>query len=103
MTHVTCRLTAKHWDQLRNPTLGSMGYLYLFYNKITLSSVACPQQHTSYQQHKLLDDYMTFLTYNQWNKISFVQLKSENNWTRRVHIEWSLLNYLLGTAVHKVH
>ena len=46
---------------------------------------------------------MTFLTYNQWNKISFVQLKSENNWTRRVHIEWSLLNYLLGTAVHKVH
>ena len=29
MTHVTCRLTAKNWDQLRNPTL-SMGYLYLF-------------------------------------------------------------------------
>jgi len=23
MTHVTCRLTAKNWDQLRNPTLGS--------------------------------------------------------------------------------
>jgi len=22
MTHVTCRLTAKYWDQLRNPTLG---------------------------------------------------------------------------------
>jgi len=22
MTHVTCRLTAKNWDQLRNPTLG---------------------------------------------------------------------------------
>ena len=21
MTHVTCRLTAKNWDQLRNPTL----------------------------------------------------------------------------------
>ena len=33
MTHVTCRLTAKNWDQLQNPTLGnpSMGYLYLFY------------------------------------------------------------------------
>ena len=29
MTHVTCRLTAKNRDQLRNPTLG-MGYLYLF-------------------------------------------------------------------------
>jgi len=23
MTRVTCRLTAKNWDQLRNPTLGS--------------------------------------------------------------------------------
>jgi len=23
MTHVTCRLTAKNWDHLRNPTLGS--------------------------------------------------------------------------------
>jgi len=27
MTQVTCRLTAKNRDQLRNPT----GYLYLFY------------------------------------------------------------------------
>jgi len=23
VTHVTCRLTAKNWDQLRNPTLGN--------------------------------------------------------------------------------
>jgi len=23
MTHVTCRLTARNWDQLRNPTLGN--------------------------------------------------------------------------------
>jgi len=23
MIHVTCRLTAKNWDQLRNPTLGN--------------------------------------------------------------------------------
>ena len=23
MTHVICRLTAKNWDQLRNPTLGN--------------------------------------------------------------------------------
>jgi len=23
MTYVTCRLTAKNWDQLRNPTLGN--------------------------------------------------------------------------------
>ena len=38
MTHITCRLTAKKRDQLRNPTLGTRvwGYLYLFY----LSDVA---------------------------------------------------------------
>jgi len=32
MTHVTCRLTAKNRDQLRNPTLGNReyGHLYLF-------------------------------------------------------------------------
>ena len=23
VTHITCRLTAKNWDQLRNPTLGT--------------------------------------------------------------------------------
>jgi len=33
MTHVTCKLTAKNWDQLWNPMLGNrvqMGYLYFF-------------------------------------------------------------------------
>jgi len=33
MTHVTCRLTAKNRDQLRNPTLGN---LYLFTTGLTL-------------------------------------------------------------------
>ena len=35
MTHVTCRLTAKNRDQLRNPTLGirvSMGYLFTYHH-----------------------------------------------------------------------
>ena len=26
MTHVTCRLTAKHLDELRNPTLGNRAW-----------------------------------------------------------------------------
>ena len=26
MTHVTCRLTAKNWDQLQNPRLGVIEY-----------------------------------------------------------------------------
>ena len=41
MTHVTCRLTAKNRDQLRNPTLGNraMGYLYLFTDEKMLAMV----------------------------------------------------------------
>ena len=38
MTHVTCTLTAKNWDQLQNPTLGNQvwaTFLYLLYVKIT--------------------------------------------------------------------
>jgi len=38
MTHVTCRLTAKNRDQLRNPTLGNRvwaAFLYLFSVKCT--------------------------------------------------------------------
>jgi len=31
MTHVTCRLTAKNRDQLRNPTLGNRVYTFLRY------------------------------------------------------------------------
>ena len=31
MTHVTCRLTAKYRDQLRNPTLGNRVWATVFY------------------------------------------------------------------------
>ena len=44
VTHVTCRLTAKNRDQLRNPTLGNrmwVGYLYLF-TTYTLTTWHCP-------------------------------------------------------------
>ena len=30
MTHVTCRLTAKNWDQLQNPTLGNRVWATFF-------------------------------------------------------------------------
>ena len=30
MTHVTCRLTAKNRDQLRNPTLGDQAWATFF-------------------------------------------------------------------------
>ena len=32
MTHITCRLTAKNWDQLQNPLLWQSSMGYLFYN-----------------------------------------------------------------------
>ena len=45
MTHVTCRLTAKNRDQLRNPTLGngvwSMGYTFTFFIMTTEHSLVC--------------------------------------------------------------
>ena len=33
MTHVTCRLTAKNRDQLRNPTLGNRVWATFLYNQ----------------------------------------------------------------------
>jgi len=36
MTHVTCKLTAKNRDQLRNPTLGNRVWPTFLYAKITL-------------------------------------------------------------------
>ena len=36
MTHVTCRLTAKNRDQLRNPTLGNRVWAsFTFFNVLT--------------------------------------------------------------------
>ena len=44
MTHVTCRLTAKNRDQLRNPTLGNRvwatsTFLYLIWSRIPTAAV----------------------------------------------------------------
>ena len=37
MTHVTCRLTAKNRDQLRNPTLGNLVWpTFTFYPPSTI-------------------------------------------------------------------
>jgi len=39
MTHVTCRLTAKNRDRLRNPTLGNR--VWATFTLFTLRSVGC--------------------------------------------------------------
>jgi len=38
MTHITCRLTAKNWDQLRNPTLGYRVWAAFFYTPVNFRS-----------------------------------------------------------------
>ena len=47
MTHVTCRLAAKNWDQLRNPMLSSRvwaTFTFYHYNLI----YCCHMQHSMY-------------------------------------------------------
>jgi len=39
MTHITCRLTAKNWDRLRNPTLCNRVWANFFYRYIWLHLV----------------------------------------------------------------
>jgi len=39
MTDVTCRLTAKNWDQLRNPTLGNQ--VWATFTFVTEGILAC--------------------------------------------------------------
>ena len=41
MTRVTCRLTAKNWDQLRNPTLGSRVWATFFTYALWGNGTAC--------------------------------------------------------------
>jgi len=38
MTHITCRLTAKNWDQLQNPTLGNRVWLPVLFLTATVTT-----------------------------------------------------------------
>ena len=46
MIHVTCRLTAKNRDQLRNPTLGKIEYGLPFYYAFWESLEIDPTMHS---------------------------------------------------------
>ena len=46
MTHVICRLTAKNWDQLRNPTLGNRVWAVFLSYRIVCPGVRCPTDRT---------------------------------------------------------
>ena len=56
MTHVTCRLTAKNWDQLWNPTLSNRVSAKLVYSTVC---VLWPVQ----KFYKTLSDIMPDVTY----------------------------------------
>jgi len=47
MTHVTCRLTAKNPDQLRNPTLGSRVWATFTFLVVSVCKVSCHSLRTS--------------------------------------------------------
>ena len=47
MTHITCRLTAKNWDQLRNPTFRNRIWATFLHNVLQLLKVKF--SHTRYR------------------------------------------------------
>ena len=55
MTHVTCRLTAKNRDQLRNPTLGNRVWATLFYPTLCYKEFVVPPEMKAFFLCMLLD------------------------------------------------
>ena len=50
MTHLTCRLTAKNWDQLRNPTLGNRvwaTFTFLIFRHTHVYTYCCSRTYTA--------------------------------------------------------
>jgi len=81
MTYVTCRLTAKHRDQLRNPTLGNRVWatftlhLLPFYRRLKTVRIARKKyfvycfnnsQHISALHHKTRTNCSNFNSYCPW-------------------------------------
>jgi len=63
MTHVTCRLTARNRDQLRNPTLCNRGWTNFFYylNNYTLAVSALQLMKYGTPSVRVCTDPETFL------------------------------------------
>ena len=51
MTHVTCGLTAKHRDQLRNPTFGNRVWATFLRVHVDHSNCQRTLSHATYSQH----------------------------------------------------
>jgi len=72
MTHVTCRLTAKNRDQLRNPTLGNRVWATFPFEVTDSSSVKrLPQRRTSNEPKPMLQYNIQYIVYTGWLKIKY--------------------------------
>ena len=80
MTHVTCRLTAKNRDQLRNPTLGNRVWATFLLNVHQLQARACMPLIAS---QKCLRDYDNSVT--DW--LHFIQKSADASCAVAVHFK----------------
>jgi len=69
MIHITCRLTAKNWDHLRNPTLGNRVWAtFTFYLWIELFLLFSSVNSMGHIQLENEDDSSTIRLCQKWNE-----------------------------------
>ena len=87
MTHVTCRLTAKNRDQLRNPTLGNRAWAtYLFVRGGAMSRGAVVQSPSPPQpglMHSLITGLYYKVTARKYGRAPSVALRAKRSVKRR--------------------
>jgi len=78
MTHITCRLSAINWDQLRNPALGNRVWvIFTFYMPVCVCVFLRVQQRDNYiRSVKLLQDGRTLVVGGEASTISIWDLAS---------------------------
>jgi len=94
MTHVTCRLTAKNRDQLRNPTLGHR--VWATYTFLILPGVRT-SLFNSLIYHAYLTREKTSATRTEWPN-SAISLARQKNSRRSVWIRFAPDTQFLGTV-----
>jgi len=86
MTHVTCRLTAKKQDQLRNPTLGNRVWAAYFFVRGAMSRGAVVQSPSPPQpglMHSLITGLYYKVTARKYGRTASVTLRAKRSVKRR--------------------
>ena len=83
MTHLTCRLTAKNQDQLRNPTLGNQVWATFTFTlpNLSLSSLLGNITQFIIQQHNCTHNKNTW-----WKR----RATSDTTFCRTIQLEWEI-------------